>query len=103
MTLIYFLIWGLVILFLMRVGCGSHVMGHGHSHATSTNPPDKDIDPVCGMTVETATAKSNVLHGHTYYFCSRECREKFEAAPEGYLSGGARSAHTMEMSHDHQH
>ena len=102
-TLTYFLIWGLVIFFLMRVGCGAHVMGHGHSHTASANPPEKDIDPVCGMTVETAKAKSSLYRGHAYYFCSPDCREKFEVSPDGYVSGAARSAQNMETSHEHQH
>src|SRR5919198_5445696 len=43
-------------------------------------------DPVCGMTVDAATAKHRAEHaGHTYYFCSSRCREKFEAAPACYL------------------
>ena len=102
-TLIYFLVWGLVFFFLMRLGCGAHIMGHGLSHSANTTPPEKNTDPVCGMTVETAKAKSSVYHGHTYYFCSQGCREKFETSPDGYVSGGARSAQNMEAGHEHQH
>ncbi len=29
-TILYFLIWGLLIFMMMRFGCGAHVMGHGH-------------------------------------------------------------------------
>jgi Cu+-exporting ATPase len=44
-------------------------------------------DPVCGMTVDPATAKHSAMHeGQTYYFCSGRCREKFVAAPSTYLS-----------------
>ena len=43
-------------------------------------------DPVCGMTVDPATAKHKAEHaGATYYFCSAGCREKFVAEPERYL------------------
>jgi len=43
-------------------------------------------DPVCGMTVDPATAKGRVEHaGHTYYFCSLGCADRFRAAPEKYL------------------
>ena len=101
-TLIYFLVWGLVFFVLMRLGCGAHIMGHGHSHSANTTPPT-DTDPVCGMAVETAKAKPSVYRGHTYYFCSQNCREKFEASPDGYMSGTARSAQNMEASHEHQH
>jgi len=44
-------------------------------------------DPVCGMTVDPHTAKHrHEYRGHTYYFCSAGCREKFIANPEKYLS-----------------
>src|SRR5262245_157097 len=46
------------------------------------------IDPVCGMTVEPASAAGSYTHGGTtYYFCSRHCLEKFKANPEQYLGG----------------
>src|SRR5881296_986025 len=50
-------------------------------------------DPVCGMAVDSATAKQRRAHGgQTYYFCSQHCAEKFEAAPEKFLQAPARSA-----------
>jgi Cu+-exporting ATPase len=43
-------------------------------------------DPVCGMTVDPATAKHRAEHdGHTYHFCAARCREKFVADPSAYL------------------
>jgi len=45
------------------------------------------IDPVCGMSVEEADAPAKVDHdGTTYYFCSNDCREEFEANPQDYAS-----------------
>jgi uncharacterized protein len=38
-------------------------------------------DPMCGMSVDRATAKSLTRDGTTYYFCSEHCREAFRAAP----------------------
>lgn len=35
------------------------------------------IDPICGMTVDDATARSAVRDGQTFYFCSEHCRKKF--------------------------
>lgn len=35
------------------------------------------IDPVCGMTVDAATARSGERDGKTFYFCSEHCRQKF--------------------------
>jgi P-type Cu+ transporter len=51
------------------------------------------IDPVCGMTVNPATAKHKASHkGHDYYFCSAGCRTKFVADPAKYLEANAKPA-----------
>jgi Cu+-exporting ATPase len=45
-------------------------------------------DPVCGMTVDPATARGGA-HAHdgaTYHFCSPSCRAKFAAEPAKYLA-----------------
>ncbi|MGD8897697.1 MAG: heavy metal translocating P-type ATPase [Acidobacteriota bacterium] len=56
--------------------------------------PTVETDPVCGMTVNTATAAGMHEHrGTTYYFCNPRCREKFAADPERYLSAGPSRAH----------
>jgi Cu+-exporting ATPase len=40
------------------------------------------------MTVNPATAAaSHTYRGRTYHFCSRHCRERFQADPERYLAG----------------
>jgi Cu+-exporting ATPase len=47
----------------------------------------KAWDPVCGMSVDPATAKNHATHaGQGYFFCSAGCRTKFVADPERYLS-----------------
>jgi Cu+-exporting ATPase len=44
------------------------------------------VDPVCGMTVDPATAKFFTEHeGTRYYFCCGGCLAKFKAAPAKYL------------------
>src|SRR5690349_11174477 len=35
------------------------------------------IDPICGMTVDEATARSADRDSKTYYFCSEHCRQAF--------------------------
>jgi Cu+-exporting ATPase len=46
-------------------------------------------DPVCGMNVDTRTAKFHYdLGDTTYYFCSAGCLEKFGADPDRYLNAG---------------
>jgi len=44
------------------------------------------VDPVCGMTVDPATAKFSTEHdGTRYYFCCGGCLAKFQADPAKYL------------------
>ena len=44
------------------------------------------LDPVCGMTVEPATAADKSEYGgRTFYFCSTHCLRTFEKAPENFL------------------
>jgi len=44
------------------------------------------IDPVCGMTVDPASAAGrSEYRGELYYFCSPGCQKKFDAAPEKYV------------------
>jgi uncharacterized membrane protein YraQ (UPF0718 family)/YHS domain-containing protein len=38
-------------------------------------------DPMCGMSVDRATARSLTRDGTTHYFCSEHCRDAFRAAP----------------------
>jgi YHS domain-containing protein len=94
-ALLWFALWGVAIFLMMRFGCGAHVMGHGrdgdHSAAGQPGdvprwvPPPTDIDPVCGKTIRTDSARPTIHDGQVFYFCSRDCREMFEAAPEVYL------------------
>src|SRR5580765_6495727 len=45
------------------------------------------VDPVCGMKVDTATAKFRAQHdGKEYFFCSAGCLTKFQSSPEKILS-----------------
>ena len=102
-ALLYFVIWAAIIFLMMRFGCGAHVMGHDRGKAEHAGrdaegrgaenlrwiPPAKDVDPVCGKTVDTDRAKASVYDGSIYYFCSRECREIFETAPEQYVGSQA--------------
>src|SRR5688572_26952006 len=71
-------------------------MAHEHAHH-GHHPPDpppsteRVLDPVCGMSVNPATAKGGSLDhgGHTYYFCNPRCRERFAADPAKYLPAAA--------------
>jgi len=67
---------------------------HTHEHAERDHQKrpagsgDEMVkDPVCGMTVDPATAKHrHDLEGTIYHFCSAGCRAKFAADPERYLN-----------------
>ena len=62
-------------------------MKHQHAHMGNA------IDPVCGMTVDTGTAKHKADHkGHAYYFCSAGCKTKFVANPIKYLEASDKPA-----------
>lgn len=55
------------------------------SHAS-----EKVTDPVCGMTVDPATAAASAEYeGRTYYFCSQNCATSFEADPARYAAGAS--------------
>jgi Cu+-exporting ATPase len=61
---------------------------HGHAHARGPGAPAAGSakDPVCGMSVDPATARHSAdFAGATYYFCCAGCREKFLAEPRRYV------------------
>lgn len=88
LSVLSLLIWGGLFFLMMRYGCGAHIMGgHGHHGGAAR-------DPVCGMEVDPQRAAGASVHeGKTYYFCSASCRDKFEQAPQKYLSAPAQAGH----------
>ncbi len=57
-------------------------------------------DPVCGMSVDPATAKEKFDHmGTTYYFCSAGCRSAFAEDPARYAAQEANVEHAGHRSH----
>jgi xanthine dehydrogenase accessory factor len=50
------------------------------------NPALEALDPVCGMTVEIATAHfTSEYNGRTYYFCAAGCKRSFDKEPQKYV------------------
>jgi len=105
---LYFALWFGFVFLIMQLGrhaqesCrGSAPLGaSGRSDSELlTNlrwvAPEKDIDPVCHKSVATNTAKSSVYAGQVHYFCSRDCREIFEASPDLYI--GPIASKTLEQ------
>jgi xanthine dehydrogenase accessory factor len=60
---------------------GDHQHGHEHGEGHGGEPgPGEAIDPICGMTVEIATARWTLdRDGETWYFCNPRCLETFRA------------------------
>jgi xanthine dehydrogenase accessory factor len=49
-------------------------------------PAPEARDPVCGMTVEIATAHfTSRYEGTTYYFCAAGCKRSFDKEPQKYI------------------
>lgn len=43
-----------------------------------------EIDPVCGMAVDTISPHRIDRNGRTWWFCSAHCRQEFDATPERF-------------------
>ncbi len=62
-------------------------------------------DPVCGMNVDEKSAATTRVHeGNTFYFCSANCGEKFDANPGAYLNKPAQThEHSAAAGTAHSH
>lgn len=71
-------------------GEADHDHDHDHDHGDSASA--SSMDPVCGMTVNSAGARDRGLHsvhGETdYFFCGKGCKLEFDEDPGRYLDGG---------------
>jgi YHS domain-containing protein len=96
--LLWLLVWGAVFYFMMRFGCGSHMVHGGHgahgsgggahgSHSSRAGTDATTKDPVCGMTVAPDSGYSRMYQGQEYRLCSRKCLDQFDADPARYASG----------------
>lgn len=74
-------------------GCQEAFEQNPAQYLTQPVPSGEAIDPVCGMTVDIATAKyMSEYQGQLYYFCAPGCKLSFDRTPEKYMSipaGGA--------------
>jgi Cu+-exporting ATPase len=62
----------------------TEVEHHGHRHAEAGGG---EKDPVCGMSVEPATARHRTVHrGRPYFFCGARCKERFVAEPAKFVA-----------------
>jgi len=59
----------------------------GTGGSTATASQRAAVDPVCGMQVHAGPDTPHVDHdGHTIYFCSEQCRDRFIAKPGAYTA-----------------
>jgi len=61
-TLVYFLIWGAFFFFMMRFGCGAHIMGYSSHRHDDRNRIDPNTMGVTSNTQPIANAERNNEH-----------------------------------------
>jgi YHS domain-containing protein len=82
--IVSFLLYAGLFYFMMRFGCGAHMV-HGHQHRKGQEgPASASTDPVCGMAVQSGRGYSEVFDGREYRFCSRKCLDKFDENPRQF-------------------
>ncbi len=68
-------------------GCKESFEQNPEQYLTQPVPAGEAVDPVCGMTVDIASAKyMSEYEGQFYYFCAPGCKLSFDKAPEKYVS-----------------
>jgi YHS domain-containing protein len=85
-----FLFWVLILSWVVKLlgralnGTGGQASTGGATDAQRSDPatPGRRLvkDPVCGMHIAEELALPATANGETQYFCSPECRAKFESS-----------------------
>lgn len=74
----------------VKPGLNLPVINNTSSSEQSVAAASEALDPVCGMTVDTARAKyKSQIEDETFYFCCIRCKESFDRAPESYRTQSA--------------
>ncbi len=81
--ILQFLLFAALSYFMMRFGCGSHMV-HGHHHREGHKPGPSGKDPVCGMEVPSGQGYAETYQHREYRFCSRKCLDAFDANPQQF-------------------
>lgn len=63
----------------------------------------QETDPVCGMTVDPASARSSSYQGHEFFFCSESCQRKFDEDPAKVLAKSAQREAGKQQEYEGQH
>jgi len=57
------------------------------AHDSSSATKGAATDPVCGMSIASATARwISEYQGQKYYFCARGCKDTFDKNPAGFIT-----------------
>jgi Cu+-exporting ATPase len=68
----------------------------------ASKEPVMAVDPVCGMSVDPASAAGEFSYNGTkYYFCSKHCRHSFSSDPERYVGKKAGATHAAHGAAQH--
>jgi xanthine dehydrogenase accessory factor len=68
-------------------GCQESFKQNPEQYLSQPVPSGEAIDPVCGMTVDIASARyMSEYQGQLYYFCAPGCKLSFDKAPQKYVS-----------------
>ena len=70
--------------FMMRFGCGAHMIRGNHGGHEGQAAAAKD--PVCGLPVAPGEGYAMMRQGRQFRFCSKKCLDQFERESERYLS-----------------
>ena len=80
-------VFGLFFYFMMRFGCGAHMVHGKTDHGSNTDSDDSvHHDPVCGMDVDVNEGYGKMYEGTLYRFCSRKCLDKFDENPGQFIT-----------------
>lgn len=86
--LISLLLFAAFFYFMMRFGCGAHMVHGSHGghdgHGEMGREEGSAKDPVCGMPVAPGNGYAKNHEGRVLRFCSKQCLDKFDAEPGRY-------------------
>ena len=80
------LVFALFFYFMMRFGCGAHMVHGKHEHGGKEGSDDQShVDPVCGMEIKVTEGYGKMHDNRLYRFCSKKCLNEFDENPDQYL------------------
>jgi len=81
-----FIFFAVILMGLVMGIIGNLIKSEPKSLASPLQSAELAIDPVCGMSVDTAKGLKTEYGGKSYYFCSPHCQATFERGAEEYAT-----------------